>query len=461
MRYVASDGTILPSKYCLNYHEARLKREKRAREANIISEREKHIARGNKAHANSAWHQAVDEKVRKRKHCERQKRYLAKSEFADLVALCHRPERKEYEKRYYERNRPPRSDRRAARLAKLWQRFAGPEEGLEAFLARLDAHRALSKPLEGSRWFLCPPNLLDTTGGTGLSTYARIPHHQLFRRIDRPFGTLPEYNKRGSRRCCAVHHRGHRCTRYSVGSIFCNFHSRLSVINTMNLPSTQYTVRNGKLKALLSQHMADTGIRDLKGEVALVRTMLSVQIEQMDDLQNLGDISLPQMGTILSTTKLLSEMVEKMVNIENKMQSKLSIEQLNEIISRLFDSVVRVCAPTEEQCLKLSEEIAGMQVLRDVAVAPTYGEDVVHGIEGSNNLTLHKRDGTYEANALNPIETIERNERFRQRITGERSRNHDENINLSPITLPSHFIKAMALAGAKGLPKYVEAELFG
>ncbi len=246
----------------------------------------------------------------------------------------------------------------------------------------------------------------------------------VLRRIGSSTGVAAEISKKGKRRCCFVRNNGMRCLRYANTPV-CHFHFK--VVQGTEYMNERFlnAITSVPLREAFESHLNDPARRSIEKELALARTMLDVIMLRINAKQDLTDIAPAEVNAIMQMTKMISELVERMVGIEQKMGMRLSVDQVMALMARMIDHVVTICQPTPSQCIELAtatETLAVFKVASKDTIEKTkmYGAETPPGVKMSGPRDKYLDDGKVIKDHFTEAEVLEvkaeTNARFVDRI---------------------------------------------
>lgn len=250
------------------------------------------------------------------------------------------------------------------------------------------------------------------------------------------YGLVPEISNKGMRRCCFVKKNGMRCMRHADGCV-CKFHARLvESIPRMNDMFVS-SIKSEPLRQAFEKHLNNPDYKNVRGEVALMRTMLDAILHRMDATTDLSQIPFAELAAVTQMCQHITATVEKMATIEAKMNLRLSMDQVSMLILNVVNLVVSTLSPSSEKMIVLAEGIENLPLMRTISAdsmtaTKDYGMDLADGQGAKMTTALAKftEDGAVDPAGITKEEyeqhQAEVQEHFRTR--GEKYRLSQESL---------------------------------
>lgn len=175
----------------------------------------------------------------------------------------------------------------------------------------------------------------------------------LFHRHDNPNGIIPEISGNGKRRCLYVAHNGIRCLDYS-SLLVCRHHMAIVKHSPHLHESFVSNIKSIPLKEAYERHLKDPHKKAIDAEIALMRTMLDALMVKVGN-DDIKDMPFAHIIAVTKMCEVITKAVERMAAIEQKMQLRVSVDQVNNFANNLLELMVETLKPSRDQLLKLQE----------------------------------------------------------------------------------------------------------
>jgi hypothetical protein len=167
-----------------------------------------------------------------------------------------------------------------------------------------------------------------------------------------------------------------RCRNYtSDKSCVCRFHQKLMTPdNTLSC-----AVKRTPLAEIVARRVNDPAYKSIREEIGLMRAMLELLYKEFHYVPG-EEVDRVQLNAIMQCCRMIGEQVKTLTDIDMRMNSRMSIEQLGTIAEKIAELVINTFQPDVQQC-KLLED--GMSAIIN-PLRPD-GVDGVPALEGEDD----------------------------------------------------------------------------
>lgn len=160
------------------------------------------------------------------------------------------------------------------------------------------------------------------------------------------------------------------------------------------------SIKSIPLKQAYERHLKDPAKRAIDSEIALMRTMLDALLCKMDDIESVKDMPMAQIAGVMKMCEMITHCVERMANIEAKLQMRVSVEDLNRFTNNLLQFMVETCTPSKEQMVKLLNKVEKSPLFQ-VANPDSIVEAEFYGNEEASAKEVRPNDDLRETGEIN------------------------------------------------------------
>ena len=179
-------------------------------------------------------------------------------------------------------------------------------------------------------------------------------------------GVYPEFSIHNNRRCCFVRNNGMRCEHYGPAAV-CSYHIRLvKAVPRMNNAFTD-SIKSEPLRVAFEKHLNNPDYKNVRSEVALMRTMLDSLVQRIDVQTDLAQIPFAELAAVTQMCQHITNTVEKMASIEQKMNLRLSMDQVTALILTVVNITTNLLQPSSEKMILLAEAIENLPLMQTIA----------------------------------------------------------------------------------------------
>ena len=219
-----------------------------------------------------------------------------------------------------------------------------------------------------------------------------------------PYGVIPEISFHGARRCIFINEQGRRCRCYTYTSVFCKSHIRYkgALGRMANLAQHYKKLFRNSTLAEMYEEFCNSDARDLRDEIALMRTILASVVKVLPEEVNPENLPIGYAEKIINITEKVTKAIEKYDTMQNRMGQLITPDQMNSIMFRMLEVINKCLDLRTEQFVMLAEEMSKIEIVRPVGgyidlgdtVTADYGADYEGPeVKLTNGCTRYERDG--------------------------------------------------------------------
>lgn len=163
--------------------------------------------------------------------------------------------------------------------------------------------------------------------------------------------------KEPTRRCMIAHNPTRtRCRKYTYNkSCVCAEHMKL--MKTSNTVAIK--VKSAPLAEIIARRTQDPAYRSIREEIGLMRSMLELLVQEFKYEPGV-EIDRVHMNAVMQSCRMIGEQVKTLTDIDMRMNSRLSIEQVGNIAEQFAGLVIKLFNPNVEQCRALEAGLGGI-----------------------------------------------------------------------------------------------------
>ena len=231
------------------------------------------------------------------------------------------------------------------------------------------------------------PHILSCTRNLCMRVLARRVLYDTWHPEIPTVGILPEFSMHNKRRCCFVRNNGMRCEHYGDAAV-CSYHIRLvKAVPRMNNAFTDQ-IKSEPLRIAFEKHLNNPDYKNVRSEVALMRTMLDSLVARIDAQTDLASIPFAELAAVTQMCQHITTTVEKMANIEQKMNLRLSMDQVTALILNVVNITTNLLRPDSKQLVLLAEAIENLPLMQTIADNGTQTRDYGCDIKDDGSVQL-------------------------------------------------------------------------
>lgn len=170
-------------------------------------------------------------------------------------------------------------------------------------------------------------------------------------------GEYPAPDSGLNRRCIAVNVRdGMRCRNWAIkGFSVCRQHGGHWARGKIKMGKYSAILKSKKLRDLYEEQLEAGDVKDLRDEIALMRTFVHVALAKVKTL-NIEDLAADQMAVISIFIRDVGNLVEQMSRVEQRLEIQITAVDMKAVMGQLQDIISK----------HVTEETALLAIAKDI-----------------------------------------------------------------------------------------------
>ncbi len=187
----------------------------------------------------------------------------------------------------------------------------------------------------------------------------------------------PEIGRRNTNRCRFIRASGMRCTIYAKHDKETLCQNHIAFVANTKMNTSLVDVQSVKLQDKIKFHLANPNKLDLSTELAILRTMLSALLANINAQTSLNDVPLSSMAAILKVVNAIQSLSESIATIEVKMKERLPLTEVSNLLNTVVLKIAEITSPDPSQLLKIADYMDNIALGKEMVLrAPVTPEEV-------------------------------------------------------------------------------------